>query len=237
MENLIKSNSLNYRGKDYQYDADYISSPLIQKMDSTQLQQDKSDTKPSSKTISKDDIATINNQQKFHSEHKNVVKGMITDKRTQIALRIFAALFVLGRLWGNTFRTKSVNTIGNECFRDQTFIWTQSINKYLDNNWESVTRYLTIISTLGLDFMMSMMLLLLNKKWETLRMFLCFAIFLQMKQTVQNLFSMQRLPGKLLRDPGTPSLSIPYHDCNDFYPSGHLGTSVLLLSEFYISGI
>ena len=38
-------------------------------------------------------------------------------------------------------------------------------------------------------------------------------------------------------DPGVPSLMVPYHDTNDFYFSGHLGTNTLLLMEFYINGV
>merc|ERR1712159_504275 len=47
---------------------------------------------------------------------------------------------------------------------------------------------------------------------------------------------MNRLPGKLLFDPGVPSMLVPYHNLNDFYFSGHLGTNTLCLSEFYING-
>jgi hypothetical protein len=122
---------------------------------------------------------------------------MVTDERTHKNLRILAAILVLGWLWGNTYRTKSVNTMGNECYIDYTFIWTESINVYLNKNWDSITKYLIMISTIVLDFLMSMMLLLLNKKWETLRIFLCFSIFIQIKTTLQNLFLMQHLPGKI----------------------------------------
>lgn len=42
---------------------------------------------------------------------------------------------------------------------------------------------------------------------------------------------MTRLDGFLFRYPGFPSLSIPYHDSNDFFYSGHVGTCFILVLE------
>ena len=45
---------------------------------------------------------------------------------------------------------------------------------------------------------------------------------------------MQRPPvGFVWLDPGFPALTVPYHDTNDFWYSGHIGASVLYVWEFY----
>ena len=44
---------------------------------------------------------------------------------------------------------------------------------------------------------------------------------------------MARPEGFLWSDPGIPSLTVPYHDTNDFYFSGHVGAAVLWMHEFY----
>ena len=42
---------------------------------------------------------------------------------------------------------------------------------------------------------------------------------------------MPRLEGFLFRYPGFPSLCVPYHDSNDFYYSGHIGTCFIVVLE------
>mmetsp|Transcript_17896 Transcript_17896/g.30424 ORF Transcript_17896/g.30424 Transcript_17896/m.30424 type:complete len:157 (-) Transcript_17896:159-629(-) len=44
---------------------------------------------------------------------------------------------------------------------------------------------------------------------------------------------MARPEGFLWSHPGIPSLTVPYHDTNDFYYSGHVGTCVMYMLEFY----
>ena len=36
-------------------------------------------------------------------------------------------------------------------------------------------------------------------------------------------------------DPGVVALTVPYHDTNDFYWSGHIGTCTIYTLEFYHS--
>lgn len=47
---------------------------------------------------------------------------------------------------------------------------------------------------------------------------------------------MTRLDGFLFRYPGFPSLSVPYHDSNDFYYSGHVGACFILVLEARAKG-
>ena len=105
-------------------------------------------------------------------------------------MRVLAALLVIIFLTTNSFTASKTNTIGDQCFVDYSFIWTQPINDFMSANMLSVTRYLLIISSMGMDFAMAMMLLLYVKKWETNRIFWDFLIFTNLRNVVQNLFSM-----------------------------------------------
>jgi len=46
---------------------------------------------------------------------------------------------------------------------------------------------------------------------------------------------MARPEGYLWIKPEIPSLTVPYHDTNDFYFSGHVGAAVLWMHEFYVN--
>ena len=51
---------------------------------------------------------------------------------------------------------------------------------------------------------------------------------------VQNNFLLGRpWRGFLWTDPGVIALTVPYHDTNDFYWSGHIGTCTIYTLEFY----
>lgn len=43
---------------------------------------------------------------------------------------------------------------------------------------------------------------------------------------------MKRPQGFVFFDPGFYSISVPYHDSNDFFYSGHVGTCMLVLLEY-----
>ena len=47
---------------------------------------------------------------------------------------------------------------------------------------------------------------------------------------------MARMKGFAWYDPGMPALSVPYHDTNDFYYSGHVGTCIIYIFEFFLNG-
>lgn len=47
---------------------------------------------------------------------------------------------------------------------------------------------------------------------------------------------MTRLHSHIFEHPGFHSLVVPYHDTNDFYYSGHVGTCFLLFLEFRAAG-
>ena len=47
---------------------------------------------------------------------------------------------------------------------------------------------------------------------------------------------MARPEGFLWSDPGMISITVPYHDTNDFYFSGHVGTATLWMCEYFAEG-
>lgn len=47
---------------------------------------------------------------------------------------------------------------------------------------------------------------------------------------------MGREEGFLFGYPGLRSITVPYHDTNDFYFSGHVGTCFLIALEYRASG-
>ena len=51
---------------------------------------------------------------------------------------------------------------------------------------------------------------------------------------IQTHFLMGRQKGFLWYDPGVLALTVPYHDTNDFYYSGHIGTATLYMHEFFV---
>jgi len=70
-------------------------------------------------------------------------------------------------------------------------------------------------------------------KITTFRAPLMFGLFFTVRQGIQSIFLMSRPDGFLWTNPGIPSLTVPYHDTNDFYYSGHVGTCMMYLMEFY----
>lgn len=47
---------------------------------------------------------------------------------------------------------------------------------------------------------------------------------------------MARLDGFIFGDPGVYSLTVPYHDTNDFFYSGHVGTCFIIVLEYFAFG-
>lgn len=47
---------------------------------------------------------------------------------------------------------------------------------------------------------------------------------------------MGRPKGFLWFNPGMPALTVPYHDTNDFYYSGHVGSSAIYMHELFAQG-
>ena len=60
-----------------------------------------------------------------------------------------------------------------------------------------------------------------------------FGLFFPIRQVLQGAFMMRRLDTWTWFDSGFFSITVPWHDTNDFYYSGHLGTCVLWGIDYY----
>ena len=87
-----------------------------------------------------------------------------------------------------------------------------------------------------MDFMQIMGVVMFYLRYNTVRTPIAFILFFVTRQIVQNVFLMGRPQGFLWSNPGIPSITVPYHDTNDFFFSGHVGSSMLYLHEFYAQG-
>ena len=66
----------------------------------------------------------------------------------------------------------------------------------------------------------------------TLRIAGALALFYPVRNVIQTIFLMGRPKGFLWSYPGIHSLTVPYFDTNDFYFSGHVGSTTVFSSEY-----
>ena len=118
-----------------------------------------------------------------------------------------------------------------ECLRDYTFVWTGKINKFFVDHktWKDFS---IIQSSCGIDFMMFSFLVIFWWKGTTLRVAGALIIFYPTRNVIQAIFLMGRPVGFLWSYPGIISLTVPYFDTNDFYFSGHVGSSTMFSAEY-----
>lgn len=147
----------------------------------------------------------------------------------------FAALFVLFLYCFSYNRTQTTMLANGECLRDGTFEWTEAINIWFREHIPLKNVYMIYCAFL-MDFMMVGFLFFYFWYWQTGRIFGTLALFYPIRQTLQNNFFMGRQAGFLWFYPGLTSLTIPYFDTNDFYFSGHVGSSAIFASEYFASG-
>ena len=91
-----------------------------------------------------------------------------------------------------------------------------------------------------LGYMMDVMqLYALHMFWSELNSFrvvLMFPVFMWPRAMVMNSFLTGRPEGDVWHDPGFPAITIPYHEMNDFFWSGHVGTCILYMMEYFCHG-
>jgi hypothetical protein len=118
-----------------------------------------------------------------------------------------------------------------ECLRDYTFVWTERINTFLVEHtpWRN---FLIIQSSIGIDTMMVTYLIIFWFKGTSMRLALTLSMFYPSRNVIQAIFLMGRPVGFLWFYPGIHSLTVPYFDTNDFYFSGHVGSTTIFASEY-----
>jgi hypothetical protein len=123
-----------------------------------------------------------------------------------------------------------------QCISDATFDATETINGFFREHLQTKNRMI-IVASFFMDFMMLSSIVFFNLRIWSFRLPLAFGLFFVTRQVVQNVFLMGRPDtGFLWSHPGIPSLTVPYHDTNDFYYSGHVGSCTLYLMEFVAVG-
>lgn len=171
----------------------------------------------------------------------------VTEKNQKLA-RICFSLFFLAGLFYSMFQTERVDFFKNgECLRDVTFEWTTFMNDYLHDHRDIKKRYIIFASFL-MDCMLISFMLLFFFYWRSYRVILAYAMFFSLRAWIQvsflilylsifqNVFFMRRVDKWFLFEPpGFHSITVPYHDSNDFFYSGHVGTCFLLFREYRTS--
>jgi len=153
------------------------------------------------------------------------------------AIRLGICLIViLGMVYNvvpNSIKEVTMNP--GECMRDQSFIMTDGINQWLVDNPDWRKKYMIYAGFL-MDMTFLVALLCFFVKFQTYRLVCAFIVFMLTRAFVQNVFLMSRPAGFAWFNPGMPALTVPYHDTNDFYFSGHVGSSTILTLEFFLNG-
>ena len=154
------------------------------------------------------------------------------NKKLILGRAAFSSLFVLTLLILTITKNEKKQVLAEgECLRDYTFVWTESINEFFVDNtgWKD---FLIIQSSIGIDFMMLSFLFIFWVWGGTLRIAGALALFYPVRNVIQTIFLMGRPKGFLWSYPGIHSLTVPYFDTNDFYFSGHVGSTTVFSSEY-----
>lgn len=122
-----------------------------------------------------------------------------------------------------------------ECYKDKLFDWTEPVNIYLRGAVKTKKVFL-IVSSLLMDLMTIAFGTYWIWKSKTYRPIITFVLFLGLRASVQMLFQMSLPEGYLWEYPGFPSLMISYMKTNDFFFSGHVGTSTIVALEISYQG-
>ena len=95
----------------------------------------------------------------------------------QLAWRLaFISVFVVVLL-STIFQIQRVDVISaDECLRDYTFIWTESVNRYLASHYDMTNRYIIFCSFL-MDFMVVTTFICWLIYWKSYRMIIAVPLF------------------------------------------------------------
>ena len=186
----------------------------------------------------------IQDPDSFSKLHKEEVMKSQYDTRTtmdhtnnMIGIRIMVCLtLILGIIYNIQPNMKDEQTMRpGECMRDYTFIWTAQANQWLIQNEVIKNRYMIYAGFL-MDLTQMIALVIFFLRFGTYRVFVALIFFMSVRAFIMNNFLMGRPSGFAWFNPGMPALTVPYHDTNDFYYSGHIGTSTIYMIEFFAQG-
>jgi hypothetical protein len=87
-----------------------------------------------------------------------------------------------------------------------------------------------------MDFITIASLVVWTRYNRTVRLACCLMSFYAIRGRCQHYFFMMRYENLVQRNPGIPSITIGYFDLNDFYFSGHIGSSTFFTTEMWALG-
>lgn len=149
---------------------------------------------------------------------------------------VFTTLFILTLLTLTILNNEKKQVLAEgECLRDYTFIWTERINTFFVNHtaWKN---FAIIQSSICIDSMMISWLVIFFFYGTTIRVVCTLVMFYPIRNVIQAVFLMGRPVGFLWSFPGIMALTVPYFDTNDFYFSGHVGSTTIFASEYIAMG-
>jgi len=164
---------------------------------------------------------------------KRVRERASRDRRLLVIKSVFTGLFVTMLLIVTILKNEKIQYMDDgECLRDYTFVWTEKVNTFFVENtpWKN---FMIIQSSVGIDFMIiSYLVYTFFFFGGTFRLILAMIVFYPIRNVIQALFLMGRPVGFLWSYPGIIALTVPYFDTNDFYFSGHVGSTTIFSSEY-----
>ena len=164
-------------------------------------------------------------------------KPLLYDRQKQLIIRaVFSAVF-LSFLMLKTFKSQIMVVLQpDECMRDYPFEWSAVINEWFASNLKANHIYL-IYAGILMDLLYMSYMLLWLWKIGTGRLVFAMFLFYPFRGLVQNnLVFIAKPLGYLWSDPHFPSMAISYFPTNDFFYSGHIGSSTIFLSEYHSLG-
>ena len=119
-----------------------------------------------------------------------------------------------------------------ECLRDLFFDWTESINDFFVSNQAATNHYIIYSNALvDLSQLSCIYLYWRDPNWKTHRSVFATVLFMVPRLIIQSNFILGRMKGFLWFYPGVWSITVSYHDINDFFYSGHVGIVLLQTHE------
>jgi len=122
-----------------------------------------------------------------------------------------------------------------QCIVDYSFEMSAGLNYWFREHIQFKNAYL-IYSAFLMDVLMLTFMVLFYFHWNSIRLVFSLILFYPPRQVIQGLFLIARPVGFLRSFPGIHAITIPYFDTNDFYWSGHVGSSSVFMLEYARSG-
>ena len=132
---------------------------------------------------------------------------------------LFASFLAVYTLKNDSKQTDGLQ--GYDGIYDATFDFFRPMNEWIGNNL-AYRDALMIVNSFLIDIMvLYTFYMMYTGENKSVAVFIAVILTSTGKTVVQNISSLGRLPGFLYFYPGAYSMTVAYHDVNDFYYSGH----------------